>query len=83
MKKNIVIVILIVLCGLFAIFSKVKASEASGERARAQAAQTESEKLRDQAVQLQKNALDEATNARIAETKALVLAEQLRNCQSK
>ena len=90
MKKNIVIIFLILVSMTLIVYAKIKANEAEKAASEAQLSKEEGEKLRDAAVMLQQNALEEAAKARAAEAEALrqkqiadMATLKVQECQSK
>lgn len=74
--KNILIIILAIVSLFLLAYSFIKADEATKAR-------MEAEELKDQAVQLQQNALDMAATARMQEAEAMRFKAELEACKSK
>lgn len=73
MKKNIVIIILILISGTFAVYAQIKASDAAREAMMSELAMKEAEVQRNRAEQA-------AAEARKAEAEAVALQEYAENC---
>ena len=80
MKKNILIILLILSNLFFVVYAFIKADEASKSQILANEARAESETLRDEAVMLQQKAQESAAEA----MNQMQLAKKaLEDCQSK
>ena len=80
MKKNMIIIVLIIITGISMFYAFLKANEAAGAADIARINQVEAEMLRDQAVAMQQAAQEAAAEAK--RQQALVM-EAIQKCQDK
>ncbi len=83
MKKNILIIILVIITTLSFIYAKIKADEATRERMASELARNEALAEKNRADILAKNAQEKAAEALSQADLAAKLSEELQECQSK
>lgn len=83
MKKNIIIIILIVIAVFTILYAFIKADEAKKAGMEASLSQQEVERMRDEAIVLQQAAEESAAEAKRQEAMSLDLMEELKTCKNK
>lgn len=83
MKKNILLIFLLIVSASLVIYSYIKANDAEKAQKEAQLTRQEAERLSKKAVQLQERALDAAANAVKQQHLAEKIMEELVECRAK